>query len=115
MRLDILIAKLESASPGPRLATVEAWLVHLQTKRDNMLGVESTVNQFENQQSVQISSQYRGEIEILSPTSQQQQLLQPVSQPIGNGIGVQEGGLITRLPNDILANTPTKDLSNVSS
>lgn len=113
VRLDILIGKLETFSPGPRLATVEAWLVHLQGKRDNMLGVEG-INRLQNQQPLQINSDYRTDIEIISPVDEQ--FSSPPARQLLNGVGggIQEGGAISRLPNGILANTPTQDLANVS-
>lgn len=41
VRLDIKISKLEGTCPGPRLATCEAWIEHLQTKRNEFMGLDS--------------------------------------------------------------------------
>lgn len=42
VRLDEKISKLESTCPGPRLATCEAWIEHLQTKLNELMGVDVT-------------------------------------------------------------------------
>ncbi|XP_013103027.1 uncharacterized protein LOC106084098 [Stomoxys calcitrans] len=41
VRLDETIGKLEGACPGPRLATCEAWIEHLQTRRNELLGLDT--------------------------------------------------------------------------
>ncbi|XP_017043662.1 uncharacterized protein LOC108089779 [Drosophila ficusphila] len=40
VRLDEQISKLEGTCPGPRMATAEAWVEHLQGKHEAMLGLE---------------------------------------------------------------------------
>uniref|UniRef100_A0A6P4EHV9 Uncharacterized protein LOC108043533 isoform X1 n=1 Tax=Drosophila rhopaloa TaxID=1041015 RepID=A0A6P4EHV9_DRORH len=40
VRLDEQISKLEGTCPGPRMATVEAWVEHLKGKHEAMLGLE---------------------------------------------------------------------------
>ncbi|TMW50307.1 hypothetical protein DOY81_004627, partial [Sarcophaga bullata] len=40
VRLDEKISKLESTCPGPRLATCEAWIEHLQSKLSELMGVD---------------------------------------------------------------------------
>lgn len=39
--MDENISKLEGTCPGPRLATCEAWIEHLQSRRNDLLGVDS--------------------------------------------------------------------------
>nr|XP_014089593.2 uncharacterized protein LOC106617117 [Bactrocera oleae] len=39
--LDERISKLEATCPGPRMATAEAWVEHLQSQRDSLLGVDT--------------------------------------------------------------------------
>ncbi|XP_061386044.1 uncharacterized protein LOC133320967 [Musca vetustissima] len=41
VRLDEKISKLEGTCPGPRLATCEAWIEHLQSRRNELLGLDS--------------------------------------------------------------------------
>ncbi|XP_075152129.1 BH3-only protein sayonara [Haematobia irritans] len=41
VRLDEAIGKLEGTCPGPRLATCEAWIEHLQSRRNELLGLDS--------------------------------------------------------------------------
>ncbi|XP_029409275.2 uncharacterized protein LOC105233301 isoform X1 [Bactrocera dorsalis] len=41
VRLDERISKLEATCPGPRMATAEAWVEHLQSQRDSLLGVDT--------------------------------------------------------------------------
>lgn len=41
MRLDEKISKLEATCPGPRLATCEAWIEHLEAKRSELIGVDA--------------------------------------------------------------------------
>ncbi|EDW77600.2 uncharacterized protein Dwil_GK24472 [Drosophila willistoni] len=43
VRLDEQISKLEGTCPGPRMATAEAWIEHLQAKRDDMLGLDGAL------------------------------------------------------------------------
>ncbi|EDW88424.1 uncharacterized protein LOC6527624 isoform X2 [Drosophila yakuba] len=40
VRLDEQISKLEGTCPGPRMATAEAWVEHIQSKHEAMLGLE---------------------------------------------------------------------------
>lgn len=42
VQLDEKISKLESTCPGPRLATCEAWIEHLQSKLSELMGVDVT-------------------------------------------------------------------------
>lgn len=41
VRLDEQISKLEATCPGPRLATCEAWIEHLQSKLSELLGADT--------------------------------------------------------------------------
>lgn len=41
MRLDEKISKLEATCPGPRLATCEAWIEHLQSKQSELEGTDA--------------------------------------------------------------------------
>lgn len=95
VRLDEQISKLEGSCPGPRMATAEAWIEHLQAKRDAMLGLEGMEH----------------------PTV-------PASQTVLHDEATTPDAVVgTTLPlalrneragNDIVANTPTNDLAQVS-
>ncbi|BFF96160.1 uncharacterized protein DMAD_13413 [Drosophila madeirensis] len=89
VRLDEQISKLEGSCPGPRMATAEAWIEHLQGKHDAMLGLDG----MEVAQRRLQEEQDTTDIEALS--------LPSYPQRRGEG-------------NQIVANTPTKDLAQLA-
>ncbi|KAH8412993.1 hypothetical protein KR009_007335 [Drosophila setifemur] len=89
VRLDEQIGKLESTCPGPRMATAEAWVEHLQSKHGAMLGLEGmdvTPLRERNREREQDSD------EVLTMPSYPND----------------------RQGNQIVANTPTKDLAQLA-
>ncbi|XP_034097894.1 uncharacterized protein LOC117563607 isoform X1 [Drosophila albomicans] len=85
VRLDEQISKVEGGCPGPRLATAEAWIEHLQAKRDAMLGLEGMPKVMQTETA-------RDEPEGL-----------PLTLAGGRSTG-----------NEIVANTPTNDLAQLA-
>lgn len=96
VRLDEQISKLEGTCPGPRMATAEAWIEHLQAKRDVMLGLDGVQHSVRPVTAQSQPSRLRGEPEAH----------QLNSYPLT--LGSERAG------NEIVANTPTKDLAQVS-
>lgn len=96
VRLDEQISKLEGTCPGPRMATAEAWIEHLQAKRDVMLGLDGMEHNV-RPTTTQSQTNRQGEVEAH----------QLSSYPLTLGS--------ERVGNEIVANTPTKDLAQVSS
>lgn len=95
VRLDEQISKLEGSCPGPRMATVEAWIEHVQARRDAMLGLEGMEHTPRPTTETETNAQGEPEATQLS------------SYPL-TLVGGERGG------NEIVANTPTKDLAQVS-
>lgn len=85
VRLDEQISKVEGSCPGPRMATAEAWIEHLQAKRDAMLGLEGIDHPAAPQSAL-------GDAAATLPLA------------LRNGRAGNE---------DIVANTPTNDLAQV--
>ncbi|XP_037958695.1 uncharacterized protein LOC119688115 [Teleopsis dalmanni] len=128
VRLDEKISKLESTCPGPRMATAEAWVEHLQTKRNSLLGMDGMevvpkVQQPKDELSP-LAAQRNSNEDILvvdaydTPTTALHVAANPTPfatkqqngvVPIGNGVGV-----VARHGNDIVTNTPTQDLANLA-
>lgn len=90
VRLDEQISKVEGSCPGPRMATAEAWIEHLQAKRDAMLGLEGVEHPGAPQTA--LADEVRAEA------------VETLPRPLRN----------ERAGNDIVANTPTNDLAQVS-
>ncbi|XP_022226720.2 uncharacterized protein LOC111076957 [Drosophila obscura] len=87
MRLDEQISKMEGSCPGPRMATAEAWIEHLQGKHDGMLGLDG----------MEVAQRQREE---QGTTDMEALSLQSYPQK--------------RDGNQIVANTPTKDLAQLA-
>ncbi|XP_068141629.1 uncharacterized protein synr [Drosophila tropicalis] len=90
VRLDEQISKLEGTCPGPRMATAEAWIEHLQAKRDAMLGLDGAL-----------------------PSEQTQLLESDANGASSYPLRVQPGEGGPR-GNEIVANTPTRDLAQLA-
>lgn len=90
VRLDEQISKLEGTCPGPRMATAEAWVEHLRSKHETMLGLEG----------MDLATMRDREKDRVRETDPEEALPLP-SYPMG------------RQGNQIVANTPTKDLAQV--
>ncbi|XP_017154616.1 uncharacterized protein LOC108163694 [Drosophila miranda] len=88
VRLDEQISKMEGSCPGPRMATAEAWIEHLQGKHDAMLGLDGMEVAQRRQEEQQDT-----EMEALTLSSY------PAQKRDGN---------------QIVANTPTKDLAQLA-
>ncbi|XP_017858514.1 PREDICTED: uncharacterized protein LOC108610747 [Drosophila arizonae] len=97
VRLDERISKLEGTCPGPRMATVEAWIEHLQAKRDVMLGLDGMQHSARPATAQSQPNRLRGE------GAEAHQLS---SYPLTLGS--------ERVGNEIVANTPTKDLAQLA-
>ncbi|KAH8297978.1 hypothetical protein KR018_003455 [Drosophila ironensis] len=87
VRLDEQIGKLEGMCPGPRLATSEAWVEHLQAKHEAMLGLDGM------------------DVAAMRDKERQRDRDQDEVLPLVRG---RQGG------NQIVANTPTKDLAQLA-
>jgi len=85
VRLDEQISKLEGTCPGPRMATAEAWVEHLQSKHEAMLGLEGMG---------------------VAPL-RERELETEEGMPL-------PGYTMGRQGDPIVANTPTKDLAQVN-
>ncbi|KAH8248754.1 hypothetical protein KR032_002952 [Drosophila birchii] len=85
VRLDEQIGKLEGTCPGPRMATAEAWVDHLQGKHEAMLGLDGM------------------DVAPLRERERGRDIEQEEVYTMG-----------TRQANQIVANTPTKDLAQAS-
>ncbi|KAH8341633.1 hypothetical protein KR059_012543 [Drosophila kikkawai] len=85
VRLDEQIGKLESTCPGPRMATAEAWVDHLQSKHEAMLGLDGM------------------DVAPLRERGRASDIEQEEVYTMG-----------TRQGNQIVANTPTKDLAQLA-
>ncbi|XP_016954709.1 uncharacterized protein LOC108027676 [Drosophila biarmipes] len=85
VRLDEQISKLEGTCPGPRMATAEAWVEHLQSKHEAMLGLEGM--------GVAPMREREAETEEAVPLP---------------------GYTMGRQGDPIVANTPTKDLAQLA-
>lgn len=92
VRLDEQISKLEGTCPGPRMATAEAWVEHLRSKHEAMLGLEGM--------DLELATMRDRENNRVRETDPEEALPQP-NYPMG------------RQGNQIVANTPTKDLAQV--
>ncbi|XP_036328831.1 uncharacterized protein LOC118741102 [Rhagoletis pomonella] len=92
VHLDERISKLEATCPGPRMATAEAWVEHLQSQRDTLLGVDNLDaalklqrNELSQQQQQQPQQQINSEvltineIDAATPPPIHQPPLQPLS------------------------------------
>lgn len=88
VQLDKQISKMEGGCPGPRMATAEAWIEHLQSKRNALLGLEGKPK---TTQSETNPDEGRGDSEALPLTLRSERT------------GIK-----------IVANTPTNDLAQVS-
>lgn len=88
MRLDEQIGKLEGTCPGPRMATAEAWVDHLQSKHEAMLGLEGM---------------------DVAPLRDRERGREMQEEEEGYTMGGRQQG------NQIVANTPTKDLAQAIS
>ncbi|XP_017095755.2 uncharacterized protein synr [Drosophila bipectinata] len=91
VRLDEQISKLEGTCPGPRMATAEAWVEHLRSKHEAMLGLEG----------MDLPTIRDREKDRVRETDPEEALPLP-SYPMG------------RQGNQIVANTPTKDLAQLA-
>ncbi|KAH8333162.1 hypothetical protein KR074_009387 [Drosophila pseudoananassae] len=91
VRLDEQIGKLEGTCPGPRMATAEAWVEHLRSKHEAMLGLEG----------MDLPTMRDREKDRVRETDPEEALPLP-SYPMG------------RQGNQIVANTPTKDLAQLA-
>ncbi|KAH8262683.1 hypothetical protein KR026_007147 [Drosophila bipectinata] len=91
VRLDEQISKLEGTCPGPRMATAEAWVEHLRGKHEAMLGLEG----------MDLPTMRDREKDGVRETDPEEALPLP-SYPMG------------RQGNQIVANTPTKDLAQLA-
>lgn len=89
VRLDEQISKVEGSCPGPRMATAEAWIEHLQAKRDAMLGLGGIEHPAAPQTA--LGDEARADAAATLPLA------------LRNG----------RAGNDMVANTPTNDLAQV--
>ncbi|XP_054744673.1 uncharacterized protein LOC129249074 [Anastrepha obliqua] len=143
VRLDEQISKLEEACPGPRMATAEAWVEHLQSQRDSLLGVDSLdpalnpqrselLHQQQQQQQMNGEILTLNDIDAATPPPIHQPPLQPLSVTTAmakaNRDILQNGTLPRRndaatkgigngarhVNNNIVANTPTQDLANLA-
>ncbi|XP_041632047.1 uncharacterized protein synr [Drosophila kikkawai] len=85
VRLDEQIGKLEGTCPGPRMATAEAWVDHLQSKHEAMLGLDGM------------------DVAPLRERGRASDIEQEEVYTMG-----------TRQGNQIVANTPTKDLAQLA-
>ncbi|XP_037709151.1 uncharacterized protein LOC119546732 isoform X1 [Drosophila subpulchrella] len=85
VRLDEQISKLEGTCPGPRMATAEAWVEHLQSKHEAMLGLEGMG---------------------VAPLREREQETEEALPLPGYTMG--------RQGDPIVANTPTKDLAQLA-
>ncbi|XP_030383123.1 uncharacterized protein LOC115630629 [Scaptodrosophila lebanonensis] len=106
VRLDEQISKLEATCPGPRMATAEAWIDHLQTKRDAMLGLEG-MDREQREQLLQRNQR------LLQQKPQTEDDAEPLTL---NGYPLP-APTTQRLPgggSEIVANTPTKDLAQLA-
>ncbi|XP_064541952.1 uncharacterized protein synr [Drosophila montana] len=95
VRLDEQISKLEGSCPGPRMATVEAWIEHVQARRDAMLGLEGMEHTARPTTETETNAEGEPEAPQLN------------SYPLTLGSGERAG-------NEIVANTPTKDLAQLA-
>ncbi|EDV98938.1 GH13328 [Drosophila grimshawi] len=102
VRLDEQISKLEASSPGPRLATAEAWIEHLRAKRDTMLGLEG----MEHPVRPSTTTTTTGATPNANEVRVERVAHQLTSYPLT--LGAERGG------NEIVANTPTKDLAQLA-
>ncbi|EDV33267.1 uncharacterized protein Dana_GF23580 [Drosophila ananassae] len=93
VRLDEQISKLEGTCPGPRMATAEAWVEHLRSKHEAMLGLEGM--------DLELATMRDRENNRVRETDPKEALPQP-NYPMG------------RQGNQIVANTPTKDLAQLA-
>lgn len=97
VRLDEQISKVEGSCPGPRMATAEAWIAHLQAKRDAMLGLEGMEHP----------------AVLAAQTILNDEAPAPVADVVA-GATLPLALRNERAGNDIVANTPTNDLAQVS-
>ncbi|KAI8043372.1 uncharacterized protein LOC128262981 [Drosophila gunungcola] len=88
VRLDEKISKLEGTCPGPRMATAEAWVEHLQGKHEAMLGLE-------------------GMGMGVAPMRESQRETEEETLTLPNYTTGRQG-------DPIVANTPTKDLAQLA-
>ncbi|KAH8402930.1 hypothetical protein KR222_000470, partial [Zaprionus bogoriensis] len=95
VRLDEQISKLEGSCPGPRMATAEAWIEHLQLKRDRMLGLEG--GEYPGAGVPQTALADAPRAEAAAPTTL------PLALRHERAAG-----------NEIVANTPTADLAQLA-
>ncbi|KAH8327826.1 hypothetical protein KR067_000825 [Drosophila pandora] len=93
VRLDEQISKLEGTCPGPRMATAEAWVEHLRSKHEAMLGLEGM--------DLELATMRDRENNRVRETDPEEALPLP-NYPMG------------RQGNQIVANTPTKDLAQLA-
>ncbi|CAD6999314.1 unnamed protein product [Ceratitis capitata] len=76
VHLDERISKLEATCPGPRMATAEAWVEHLQSQRDTLLGVDSldlALNTQNNEEQLQQQQQQQQQPSSTQPHQYSQQ------------------------------------------
>ncbi|XP_067624362.1 uncharacterized protein synr [Eurosta solidaginis] len=87
VRLDEGISKLEAMCPGPRMATAEAWVEHLQTQRDSLLGVDGLsfkqheMLQREQEQQAQQQQPQQMNSEVLTLNETDPATPPPIHQP----------------------------------
>ncbi|KAM7352420.1 BH3-only protein sayonara isoform 2-T2 [Cochliomyia hominivorax] len=85
VRLDEKISKLETTCPGPRLATCEAWIEHLQSKLNELMGVDAQHIK-ESLRTRELVHNSLTTNSTLSALSQQQQEPSLPSQVIDHGV-----------------------------
>ncbi|XP_017484676.1 PREDICTED: uncharacterized protein LOC108373316, partial [Rhagoletis zephyria] len=108
VHLDERISKLEATCPGPRMATAEAWVEHLQSQRDTLLGVDNldaalnlqrnelSPQQQQQQPQQQINSEILtiNEIDAATPPPIHQPPLQPLSVVVASTTTTTNRGML---------------------
>ncbi|XP_017464370.1 PREDICTED: uncharacterized protein LOC108357809, partial [Rhagoletis zephyria] len=109
VHLDERISKLEATCPGPRMATAEAWVEHLQSQRDTLLGVDNldaALNLQRNELSLQQQQQQQpqqqinseiltiNEIDAATPPPIHQPPLQPLSVVVASTTTTTNRGML---------------------